>query len=141
MEDLFLEVGTFLCASYKCGPGNWLCERIMLSLFSGQYFIKRNKKGKLTTYVGWWVIDRDRLDDVINLQHVPDDITTGNMIWVMDAASNDGIGITEAKKHLRSTYPRTGQVKGVAWLRNDVKPVISLRQQGGMICQVAAVKK
>jgi hemolysin-activating ACP:hemolysin acyltransferase len=128
VRDLFLEVGRFLCEAYHRNPDEWLLDRIMHCLFSGQYFIQRTD-GKITTYAGWFLIDRDKLDDVINFNHVPDDVRAGNVIWVIDAASTDG-GIRKAQQKLRDTYPRTGRVKGVAWLRNETYPVISLRQQG-----------
>ena len=128
--DLYMEVGGFLSKQYNVCPDEWLCRRLMMCLFAGQYVIRRSETGKITTYVGWWLIDREVLDKIIEKVHIPDDITKGNMVWVMDAASIDKTGIREAQKHLRNIYPRTGTVKGIAWLRNEERPVKSLRQQG-----------
>lgn len=130
MPDLFVEVGELLCKYYGCGPSKWLCDRTLEILFSGQYYIKRNLAGEITTYVGWWLIDRENLDKVTTFQHVPADIRNGNTIWVMDAVSVDGTGIREVQRQLRRIYPRTGEIKGVAWLRESKRAVISMRQRG-----------
>lgn len=124
---LFAEIGMLLCKHYQCQPSEWLCERTLAIILTGQFFIKRDNDGNITTYVGWWLIDRDKVDKVAAFDHVPDDIRTGNTIWVMDAVS-DG-SIREAQRALRRAYPRTGEVSGVAWLRRG-KPVISMRQKG-----------
>ncbi len=140
MSGLYMEVGQFLCLMYDRGPSEWFCRRVLDCLRTGQYYTRRDESGKITTFVGWWLIDRDKLAEIINFTHVPGDITSGNMVWVMDAASTDRIGINEFKKALRILYPRTGTVKGVAWLRNELRPVISLRQQGAIWAAAAITR-
>lgn len=131
MRELYFEVMDFLDIQYG-RITDWLCKRTLLCLHSGQYFIKRDADG-VSTYCGWFLVDNKDIVAIAGLNlaiRTIEDVTQGNTVWVIDAASRDRVGIRECQKLLRARYPQTSGVRGIAWLRENKRLVSSPRQKG-----------
>lgn len=125
----YIEIVDFLKSQYgEITP--WLCRRTIMALVADQVFILRDGDRRITTYGGWFLISPDMAVNMKSTEVQLESATEGSMVWVMDAASTDGRGLRMFQRHLRERYPVSSGFKGIAWLRNKTRLVLSPRQQG-----------
>lgn len=132
---LYMEIIGFLTEQYG-SVHDWECRRVLMSLDAGLYFLEREPGGGICTYVGWWLIQPEQVERIANEklsveEAISMEISTGNTVWIMDAASTKPGSIPNFRRYMRQRYPSLSGIQGVAWLRlNKNKKLISKRQKG-----------
>ena len=83
---------------------------VLVALATGQ-FVLRYKDGELSYFACWWYVPDELLDGVLDFECrcIPSDITTGNNLYVAEAASRHGDARQMVKRIVRNTEPRGGK--------------------------------